>query len=48
MEGTDSYGMGGDTLANGVCNVGIWATNGKDWGGEAGIQGHTGENDGGG
>ena len=39
--------MGGDTEANyGVCYVGIWALNGKDWGGEAGIQGCTGEDDG--
>ena len=46
LGGTDSYGMGGDIEANGVCYVGIWTTNGKDWGREAGIQGCTGEDDG--
>ena len=29
-----------------VCYVSIWATNRKDWGGEVGIQGHNGEDDG--
>ena len=46
MGGTDSYGVIGGTEANGLCYVGIRATNGKDWGREVGIYGHAGENDG--
>ena len=29
MEGTDSYDMVGDTEANGVCYVGLWAKTGR-------------------
>ena len=39
MGGTDSYGIGGCAEANGLCYVSIWATDGKDWGREAKIQG---------
>ena len=46
MGGMDIYGMVGGTEANGVCSSGIWATNGKDWGREAGSRGCTGEDDG--
>ena len=28
MGGTDSYRMGGDAKVNGLCYVGLWATNG--------------------
>ena len=30
-----NYGMGGDTEANGLFYFSVWATNGKDCGGEA-------------
>ena len=46
MGGTDSYGIVCGTEANGLCWVCIWATNWKDWGGEAGIQGHAAKDDG--